>query len=95
MGNIFLHRILRAESPIHCVGFSSQYPCTLCRVCLLHVESPVRSSCFQCAWLDKIDRRYAWIKRTLVEFEEKFGGMFPPSWEVSERICVEFCEITR
>ncbi|KAK7087757.1 vacuolar protein sorting-associated protein 53 homolog [Littorina saxatilis] len=47
------------------------------------------------AWLDKIDRRYAWIKRTLVDFEEKFGHMFPPSWEVSERICIEFCEITR
>ncbi|KAK7481576.1 hypothetical protein BaRGS_00027225 [Batillaria attramentaria] len=47
------------------------------------------------AWLDKIDRRYAWIKRTLVDFEEKFGHLFPPAWEVSERICVEFCEITR
>ncbi|XP_076473100.1 vacuolar protein sorting-associated protein 53 homolog [Babylonia areolata] len=47
------------------------------------------------AWLDKIDRRYAWIKRTLVDFEEKFGHLFPPSWEVSERICVEFCEVTR
>jgi hypothetical protein len=30
-----------------------------------------------------------------MDFEEKFGRMFPPSWEVSERICVEFCEITR
>ena len=50
---------------------------------------------FQDAWLDKIDRRYAWIKRFLVDFEEKFGRMFPASWEVSERICVEFCEITR
>ncbi|XP_071094311.1 vacuolar protein sorting-associated protein 53 homolog [Haliotis cracherodii] len=47
------------------------------------------------AWLDKIDRRYAWIKRTLVDFEEKFGHLFPPDWEVSERICVEFCDITR
>lgn len=47
------------------------------------------------AWLDKIDHRYQWIKRTLMEFEEKFGRMFPPSWEVSERICAEFCEITR
>ncbi|XP_023933119.1 vacuolar protein sorting-associated protein 53 homolog [Lingula anatina] len=47
------------------------------------------------AWLDKIDRRYAWIKRTLVEFEEKFGRLFPVSWDVSERIVVEFCEITR
>jgi len=49
----------------------------------------------QTAWLDKIDHRYAWLKRTLMEFEEKFGRMFPPSWEVSERVCVEFCEITR
>ncbi|XP_059139225.1 vacuolar protein sorting-associated protein 53 homolog [Physella acuta] len=47
------------------------------------------------AWLDKIDRRYAWIKRALVDFEEKFGHLFPPDWEVSERICVEFCHITR
>ncbi|XP_041349182.1 vacuolar protein sorting-associated protein 53 homolog [Gigantopelta aegis] len=47
------------------------------------------------AWLDKIDRRYAWIKRTLVDFEEKFGHLFPPSWEVSERICIEFCQVTR
>ena len=50
---------------------------------------------WQTAWLDKIDHRYAWLKRTLMEFEDKFGRMFPPSWEVSERICVEFCEITR
>ncbi|KAL8569004.1 hypothetical protein ACOMHN_048252 [Nucella lapillus] len=46
------------------------------------------------AWLDKIDRRYAWIKRTLVDFEEKFGHLFPAAWEVSERICVEFCQVT-
>jgi len=47
------------------------------------------------SWLDKIDRRYAWMKRHIMEFEEKFHRMFPPSWEISERICVEFCEITR
>ncbi|CAG5135782.1 unnamed protein product, partial [Candidula unifasciata] len=47
------------------------------------------------SWLDKIDRRYAWIKRALVDFEEKFGHIFPPDWEVSERMCVEFCHITR
>ncbi|GAB6030212.1 Vacuolar protein sorting-associated protein 53 [Chamberlinius hualienensis] len=47
------------------------------------------------AWLDKIDRRYSWLKRHLVSFEEKFGRLFPPDWEMSERIAVEFCEITR
>ena len=47
------------------------------------------------AWLDKIDRRYAWLKRALVEFEEKYNRLFPPEWEVSERICVEFCHVTK
>ncbi|KAK6473353.1 vacuolar protein sorting-associated protein 53-like protein isoform X1 [Huso huso] len=47
------------------------------------------------AWLDKIDRRYAWIKRQLVDYEEKYGRMFPGEWCMTERIAVEFCHITR
>ncbi|XP_012253433.2 vacuolar protein sorting-associated protein 53 homolog [Athalia rosae] len=47
------------------------------------------------AWLDKIDRRYAWIKKHLLEFESKFGSIFPQNWEVSERIAVHFCHMTR
>ncbi|XP_030753580.1 vacuolar protein sorting-associated protein 53 homolog [Sitophilus oryzae] len=47
------------------------------------------------AWLDKIDKRYAWVKRHLLEFEEKLGRMFPENWEVSERIAVQFCHHTR
>ncbi|XP_077468121.1 vacuolar protein sorting-associated protein 53 homolog isoform X2 [Stigmatopora argus] len=47
------------------------------------------------AWLDKIDRRYAWIKRQLVDYEEKYGRMFPEEWCMTERIAVEFCQITR
>nr|CAB3267648.1 vacuolar protein sorting-associated protein 53 homolog [Phallusia mammillata] len=46
------------------------------------------------AWLDKIDRRYAWVKRVLVEFEGKLSKIFPEHWEVSELIAVEFCQIT-
>lgn len=46
------------------------------------------------AWLDKIDKRFTWLKKHLLEFEERFGRMFPPNWEVSERIAVEFCRIT-
>lgn len=49
----------------------------------------------QVAWLDKIDRRYAWIKRQLVDYEEKYGRMFPEEWCMTERIAVEFCNITR
>lgn len=47
------------------------------------------------AWLDKIDKRYAWLKRHLLDFEDKFGVVFPLDWEVSERITVEFCRLTR
>ena len=47
------------------------------------------------AWLDKIDKRYNWLKRHLIEFEERFGPMFPPDWEMSERISVQFCRVTR
>ncbi|KAG9328649.1 hypothetical protein JZ751_011624 [Albula glossodonta] len=47
------------------------------------------------AWLDRIDRRYAWIKRQLVDYEEKYGRMFPAEWCMTERIAVEFCHITR
>uniref|UniRef100_A0A3Q3FYG1 Vacuolar protein sorting-associated protein 53 homolog n=1 Tax=Labrus bergylta TaxID=56723 RepID=A0A3Q3FYG1_9LABR len=47
------------------------------------------------AWLDKIDRRYAWIKRQLVDYDEKYGRMFPEEWCMTERISVEFCHITR
>jgi len=74
--------------------YTVQYAAIVCQigskqplVCMLNL--------CQTAWLDKIDHRYAWLKRTLMEFEEKFGRMFPPSWELSERICAEFCEITR
>jgi hypothetical protein len=39
-----------------------------------------------CAWLDRIDDRYNWLKRHLIEFEERLSPMFPPGWEMSERI---------
>lgn len=47
------------------------------------------------AWLDKIDRRFAWVQRAVLGFEEKHGKIFPSDWEVAERICVEFCQVTR
>ncbi|XP_027198394.2 vacuolar protein sorting 53 [Dermatophagoides pteronyssinus] len=47
------------------------------------------------AWLDKIDQRFAWLKKHLIIFEDKIGFLFPPAWELSECIAVEFCKITR
>jgi vacuolar protein sorting-associated protein 53 len=31
----------------------------------------------------------------LLDFEGKYGSVFPENWEVSERIVVEFCQITK
>ena len=45
-------------------------------------------------WLEKIDKRYTWLKKYLLDFEDRFGKMFPSSWEISEHITVEFCKIT-
>lgn len=39
--------------------------------------------------------RYSWLKKHLLEFEDRLGNMFPQNWEVSERITVQFCHMTR
>ena len=46
------------------------------------------------AWLDKIDRRFQWIKKGLMDLEERFGHVFPANWNVSERLAVQFCDLT-
>ena len=43
----------------------------------------------------EVDSRYNWLKRHLIDFEERLGPMFPPDWEMSERVAVEFCDVTR
>ncbi|CAG7834968.1 unnamed protein product [Allacma fusca] len=47
------------------------------------------------AWLDKIDKRYAWLKKHLIQFEERYGAIFPAHWDVSQRIAMQFCHQTR
>ena len=47
------------------------------------------------AWLDKVDRRYSWLKRTLVNYQDECVSIFPPEWGIPERMCVKFCNMTR
>ena len=47
------------------------------------------------AWLDKVDRRYSWMKRTLVNYEEESRSIFPEHWAIPERMVVQFCDTTR
>ena len=47
------------------------------------------------AWLDKVDRRYAWLRRTLVTYEEECQSIFPAEWGIPERVTIQFCNTTR
>jgi len=49
----------------------------------------------EAAWIDKIDRRYSWMKQVLVQFEKEYANTFPTDWALEERICIEFCTITK
>lgn len=45
--------------------------------------------------LNGVDKRYSWLKKHLLEFEERYGFLFPPPWQMSERMAVEFCRLTK
>lgn len=46
------------------------------------------------ARLEKVERRYAWIKRHL-KANEDVWKIFPPAWRVPYLVCMQFCKITR
>ena len=47
------------------------------------------------AWLDKVDRRYAWLRRTLVTYEVECLLIFPTEWGIPERVTMQVCNSTR
>lgn len=49
----------------------------------------------QVAWLDKVDRRYAWLKRLLMNISTNCPDIFPASWGIPERIAINFCSQTK
>lgn len=53
-----------------------------------------KESQLQMSSLNAVDKRYAWLKKHLLEFEEKYGFLFPPPWQMSERMATEFCKRT-
>jgi hypothetical protein len=36
-------------------------------------------------------RRFAWLKRSLKEFEDKYEHIFPDEWSMKPMIAYEFC----
>lgn len=45
--------------------------------------------------LDQVDRRWAWFKRLIKSYENKFANIFPSHWKVSLRLAFEFFERTK
>ncbi|KAI3385999.1 hypothetical protein SNEBB_009319 [Seison nebaliae] len=50
----------------------------------------------ECAWLDSMEKRYSWMKKNLNDFDEScISQIFPPHWDMSECVAVQFCNETR
>lgn len=62
---------------------------------LTEYKALFKDSQLQTSSLRAVDKRYAWLKKHLLEFEDKYGFIFPPPWHMSERMAVEFCALTR
>ncbi|ODQ66523.1 hypothetical protein NADFUDRAFT_82314 [Nadsonia fulvescens var. elongata DSM 6958] len=45
--------------------------------------------------LENISRRYAYMKRILLRYQEEHAKFFDPAWKVGEELCRSFCNITR
>ncbi|XP_052743016.1 vacuolar protein sorting-associated protein 53 homolog [Bicyclus anynana] len=49
----------------------------------------------ECGWISFVERRYAWLKKHLLRFEDSLAAVFPPAWRLSERLAHRFCKLTR
>jgi hypothetical protein len=47
------------------------------------------------AWIDNVDKRFVWLKKTLASYREHCSDIFPKEWHLPEMISTRFCEITR
>ncbi|XP_032525271.2 vacuolar protein sorting-associated protein 53 homolog [Danaus plexippus] len=55
-----------------------------------HLFSPEQEH----AWVSHVERRYTWLKKHLLRFEETLALTFPPAWRMSERLAHRFCKLT-
>jgi len=45
--------------------------------------------------LETAERRYAWLKRAVRDYEERHAHTFPSEWRVQCGLCMHFCHVTR
>lgn len=44
---------------------------------------------------ENTDRRFAWLKRTLKDYSNRFESIFPEEWNLKPMLAYEFCKITK
>lgn len=44
---------------------------------------------------ENTDRRFAWLKRTLKDYSNRFESIFPDEWNLKPMLAYEFCKITK
>eukprot|EP00300_Choanocystis_sp_HF-7_P004984 c13815_g1_i3.p1 GENE.c13815_g1_i3~~c13815_g1_i3.p1 ORF type:complete len:998 (+),score=255.91 c13815_g1_i3:1-2994(+) len=44
--------------------------------------------------LDKTEKRYAWMKKLLKQFDEDHSNIFPNAWQVDLQLCEDFIDVT-
>jgi hypothetical protein len=49
----------------------------------------------EAAAFENTERRFAELKRTLKEFQEKYQKIFPDDWNLKPMIAYEFCKQTK
>ena len=47
------------------------------------------------AYFENTERRFAWLKRTLKDYSNRFESIFPDEWNLKPMLAYEFCKITK
>ena len=47
------------------------------------------------ATIEQIDRRYAWCKRMIRNYDDTYLSVFPVDWEMPAYVATEFCKMTK
>ena len=45
--------------------------------------------------LSNIDRRFAWLRRKLKEYQKNYENIFPDTWALEPMLANEFCKTTK
>ncbi|CAI2387225.1 unnamed protein product [Moneuplotes crassus] len=67
--------------------------------CSFILESYIEAFSFdeenESAKFENTDRRFAWLKRTLKDYSNRFESIFPDEWNLKPMLAYEFCKTTK